>query len=56
MQRVGASRYPIAQKHGPAVPSILDNPQIAEAVVNKMDAAVEKRLHHETMRLLEGNK
>lgn len=56
MQRVGASRLPVTQKYGLAVPSILDNPQIVEAVTDKMGEAMVKRMDHETLRLLEGNK
>ena len=55
MQRVGSSRLPVAQKYGLAVPSILDNPQIVEAVTEKMGDAMERRMEHETLRLLEGN-
>lgn len=55
MQRVGASRLPVAHKYGPAVPSILDNPQVVDAVTDKMTEAVERRMEHETLRLLEGN-
>ena len=55
MQRVGSSRLPVVQKYGPAVPSILDNPQIVEAVTDKMADSMVRRMEHETLRLLEGN-
>lgn len=56
MQRVGNSRLPVVQKYGPAVPSILDNPQIVEAVTEKMADSMIRRMEHETLWLLEGNK
>lgn len=54
MQRMGANRLPIEQKFGPAIPSILNNEQIVDKVVDKMSESVEKRLEHETQRLLQG--
>lgn len=53
MQRVGSYRLPVVQKYGPAIPSILDNPQIVEAVTGKMADSMERRMAHETERLLE---
>lgn len=55
MQRLGKTSHPIEQKYGPAVPSILDNDQIVDRVTDKMGESVDKRLSHETIRLLEGN-
>lgn len=56
MQRLGKTPLPIQQKYAPSVPSILDNMETVDAVQNTMEAAVEKRLEHETMRILEGAK
>lgn len=55
MQRLGASSRPIEQKYGPAVPSIVDNEQVVDKVVDTLGEAVDKRLAHETIRLLEAN-
>lgn len=52
MQRLGATRLPIEQKFGPSVPVILGNDDVSEAISDRMSQAVEKRLEHETLRLL----
>lgn len=54
MQRLGQSRLPVEQKYGPAVPVILNNDEIVDKVVETMGKSVEKRLEHETNRLLNG--
>lgn len=54
MQRVGAASLPVQQLYTLSVPNILNNPEIVDAVQNKMVQAVEKRLEHETIRLLKG--
>lgn len=56
MQRVGQSRLPVEHKYAPAVPSILNNVGTVDSVQERMTAAVEKRMEHETKRLLEGAK
>lgn len=53
-QRLGRTSYPIQQKFGPSVPSMLDNDEVVEKVVEKMGESVEKRLEHETWWILEG--
>ena len=55
MQRLGKTSYPIQQKYGPAVPVILNNDEIVDKVVETMGEAVDKRLEHETQRILEGH-
>lgn len=52
MQRLGATRLPVEQKYGPSVPGIIGSDEVSEAVVDTMGKAVEKRLEHETLRLL----
>lgn len=54
MQRLGKSSYPIEQKYGLAVPVILNNEEIVDKVVETMGEAVDKRLEHETQRILDG--
>ena len=54
MQRIGQSRLPVEQKYGPAVPVILNNEEIVDNVTETMGAAVNKRLEHETNRILNG--
>jgi hypothetical protein len=56
MQRLGQTRLPVEQKYGPAVPSMLDNEEIVDKVVDTMGNAVDKRLDHETNRILEGGR
>ena len=51
-QRVGASRYPIKVKYGPPVPLLVDDEDVADEVLKTMEESVEKRLEHETLRLL----
>ena len=54
MQRLGATRLPVEQKFALSVPNILDNENVVEAIQEKMSETVEKRLAHETLRILEG--
>lgn len=53
-QRLGSSSYPISQRYGPSVPSMLNNDEVVDKVVEKMGESVEKRLEHETWWILEG--
>lgn len=52
MQRLYAHRLPVQQKFGPSIPSMLDNEQVVDKVVDTMQKAVDKRLEHETNRIL----
>lgn len=52
MQRLGETRLPIEQMYSLAVPNILNNDEIVDAVQDKMAESVEKRLTHETERIL----
>ena len=54
MQRLYSHRLPVQQKYGPAIPSMLDNEQVVDKVVETMGNAVDKRLEHETNRILNG--
>ena len=53
MQRLGASRLPVEHKYGPAVPLLVGNDEVAQTVVDTLSNAVDKRLSHETRRLLD---
>lgn len=50
--RVGASRYPIKVKYGPPVPLLVGDEEVAEDIFQTIVSSVEKRLEHETLRLL----
>lgn len=50
--RVGASRYPIKVKYGPPVPLLVGSEEVRERVMSTIEESVDKRLEHETMRLL----
>lgn len=52
--RTGPTSYPVEMQFGPAVPSILDNEKVSDAVVETLSNSVDKRLEHETLRILEG--
>lgn len=52
MQRLGESRLPIEQKYTVSVPNILNNDEIVEVIQDKMAKSVEKRMAHETTRIL----
>ena len=52
MQRIGKTRLPIEKKIGPAVPSMIGNPDVVEAIEEKTQEAVVKRLDHEVNRIL----
>lgn len=52
MQRIGKTRPPIEKKIGPAVPSMIGNPDVVEAIEEKTQEAVVKRLDHEVNRIL----
>lgn len=54
LQRQGRLRYPIRVGYGPAIPVALSNEGVSEEVLEAMKASVEKRLEHETLRLLKG--
>ncbi len=45
--------YPVEMQFGRAVPRILDDDQIVDKVNQTMHETVEKRLEHETLRILE---
>ena len=53
LQRLGPTRLPVQKKFGPAVPSMLDDEKVADMVVETLGNSVDKRLAHETMRLLD---
>lgn len=52
MQRLGESRLPIEQKYTVSVPNILNNDEIVGVIQDKMAKSVEKRMAHETTRIL----
>lgn len=52
MQRIGKTRLPIEKKIGPAVPSMIGNPDVVEAIEEKTQETVVKRLDHEVNRIL----
>ena len=52
MQRVGKTRLPIEKKIGPAVPSMIGNPEVVEAIEEQTQETVVKRLDHEVNRIL----
>lgn len=54
LQRLGSSAYPVQMKFGPSVPSMLDNDEVVDVVVETMGKSVDKRLDHEVLRLLNG--
>lgn len=54
MQRLGSSRLPIEQKFSVSVPNVLNDDEIVEVIKDKMGQSVEKRLAHETERILAG--
>lgn len=54
LQRLGRTSYPVQQKFGPAVPSMLDNDEVVDKVVETMAKSVDKRLDHEVGRILDG--
>lgn len=54
MRREGRARLPIERRFGPAVPITLNNDEVVENVVDKISESVNKRLEHETDRLLNG--
>ncbi len=53
-QRVGKSSYPIQFLHGVAIPVMLNNPDVVDAVQDKMMETAVKRLDHEVTRMLAG--
>lgn len=52
MERQGKARVPIQKMVGPSVPSIMSNPAIVDAMVEKSEENVVKRLEHEVNRIL----
>lgn len=54
LQRLGSTSYPVQQKFGAAVPSMLNNDDVVDVVVETMNKSVDKRLEHEAGRILEG--
>ena len=55
-QRVGAGRTPLDFLYGPSIPIMLSNDDVKNAVGDRISEDFEKRLEHETQRLLEGEK
>lgn len=55
-ERVGASRFPIRQIFGPAVPQILANPETRKIAESEAWKTYRKRLDHEITRLLEARR
>lgn len=55
-QRLGKPRLPIYPAFGPSAPGMLNNEKVIKAVSETMGESVEKRLEHETKRLLEKHK
>lgn len=53
-QRLGAARLPVQLKFSNSVPVMLDNDEVVDKVVETMSKSVDKRLEHETERLLNG--
>lgn len=53
-QRLGAARLPVQLKFGNAVPVMLDNDKVVDKIVDTMGKSVDKRITHETERLLSG--
>ena len=54
--RQGATRLPIKMLFGPSVPGLLNNEQVVDAVMEKLEETAESRLDHEILRILEGAK
>ena len=52
LQRLGSTRLPVQKKFGPAIPSMLEDDQVADVVVETLSKSVDKRLEHETIRML----
>lgn len=52
--RVGATSLPVRRLFSLSVPQILENDNISEKISDTMQETFEKRLQHETLRLLEG--
>lgn len=55
MRREGRTRLPVSRAYGPAIPVTLNNDAVVGKVVDKMSESVNKRLAHETERILSGN-
>ena len=45
-------RLPIEKKLGPSIPSIIGNPEVVEAIEERTDEMIVKRLDHEVNRIL----
>lgn len=52
MQRVGKKRLPIEKKLGPSIPSIIGNQEVVEAIEERTEEMIVKRLDHEVNRIL----
>jgi hypothetical protein len=52
MRRREKARLPIDRTYGPAVPVVLNNDKVVDNIVDKMSDSVDKRLAHETERIL----
>ena len=55
-KRVGKARLPVQFLYAPSIPVMLSQDNISSAVKERISADFEKRLEHETGRLLGGNK
>ena len=55
-ERVGVDRFPVKELYGPATPQMMyANEDVMDAVEEKMAETYEKRIDHETMRILNGD-
>lgn len=55
-ERSGKRRLPIRELYGPAVPSMLDNPEVQEHLQKEAQRRMAERLDHEVNRVLGGFK
>lgn len=55
-KRVGKTRLPVEEKYGPAVPVMMNNPEIQESLNEQAYIRMNKRLDHEINRVLGGIK
>lgn len=55
-QRKGASRLPIEPRYGPSVPQMVGNENITEGIQSEMRDTFLRRIDHEAMRLIKGDK
>lgn len=54
-ERVGADRLPVEEKYGPSTPQMMySNENVMDSIEEKMAETYEKRIEHETLRVLNG--